>query len=732
MAEKNSVKTSEIDRSDEIDLGRLLGTLLDNRWLIIGVTALFNIVGIAYAMLTTPIYKADALIQVEQSGGESLLKDLSSMLPDAKPQSAAEIELIKSRMVIGKTIDDLGLNIDVRQKYFPIFGKGIARLMNAEPGKIAVSRLDVPDSWQDEPLTLKVIDKENYTLTGADILSFSGKVGQIENHNGIELLVSDIQAQNDTVFLLRKLNSLTTIKDLLDGFSVGDKGKDTGVLGLSLEGTDPALTSKILNSITQNYLQQNVERKSEEAGRSLQFLKEQLPNVRGALNDAENKLNTFRQQNDSVDLSLEAKAVLDTMVSVESQLNELTFKEAEISKLYTREHPAYRALIEKRKTLQQERDKLNKRVGAMPKTQQEILRLTRDVQAGQEVYMQLLNKQQELSINKASTVGNVRIIDKAVVQPKPVKPNKPLIVLLAMLVGGIVSTAFVIIKTLLHKGIESPEQLEEIGINVYASVPLSEWQQKKDNALLAKGKKSNTRATELLAIGNPADLAIEAIRSLRTSLHFAMMEAKNNVLMISGATPSIGKTFVSANLGAVIAQAGQRVLIVDCDMRKGYAHELMGAQSSNGLSDILSGQLNIKDAVRKSHVNNMDFIPRGQIPPNPSELLMHNRFADFIKWTAENYDLVLLDTPPILAVTDAAIISRHVGTSLLVARFEMNTVKEIEVSVRCFEQNGTEIKGVILNAIVKRAASYYGYGNYHYYTYEYKSDKSSSHNLGIK
>ncbi|WP_420065392.1 tyrosine-protein kinase Wzc [Pectobacterium colocasium] len=724
MTEKNSVKVSET-HSDEIDLGRLLGTLLDNCWLIIGVTAVFTVLGIMYAMLATPIYKADALIQVEQSGGDSLLKDFSSMLPDAKPQSAAEIELIKSRMVIGKTINDLSLDIAVQQKYFPIVGKGMARLMDDSPAQIAVSRLDVPASWQDQSLTLEVIDKENYTLTGGDTVSFSGKVGQLESHNGITLLVSDIVAENGTVFRIKKLNPVTALNALLDNFTVADKGKDTGVLGLSLEGEDPALTTKILNSISQNYLQQNVERKSEEAGKSLEFLKEQLPNVRGQLNDAENKLNSFRQQNDSVDLSLEAKAVLDTMVSVESQLNELTFKEAEISKLYTREHPAYRALLEKRKTLQQERDKLNKRVGAMPKTQQEILRLTRDVQAGQEVYMQLLNKQQELSINKASTVGNVRIIDNAVVQPNPVKPKKALIVLLAMILGGMASTAFVVLKTLLHKGIESPEQLEELGINVYASVPLSEWQQKKDKALLAKGKKSNTRANELLAVGNPTDLAIEAIRSLRTSLHFAMMEAKNNVLMISGASPSIGKTFVSANLGAVIAQSGQRVLIVDCDMRKGYAHELMGTDGKNGLSDILSGQCDVTKSVRKTAVENMDFIPRGQVPPNPSELLMHSHFAEFIKWAGEHYDLVLLDTPPILAVTDAAIISRHAGTSLLVARFEMNTLKEIEVSIRRFEQNGAEIKGVILNAIVKRAASYYGYGNYNYYTYDYKSEKNS-------
>ncbi|MCL6331916.1 tyrosine-protein kinase Wzc [Pectobacterium carotovorum subsp. carotovorum] len=721
MTEKTSVKVSET-HSDEIDLGRLLGTLLDNRWLIIGVTAVFTVLGIMYAMLATPVYKADALIQVEQSSGNSLLNDISSMLPDSKPKSDAEIELIKSRMVIGKTVNDLALDIDVQQKYFPVVGKGLARLTNEEAAKIVVSRLDVPESWQDQIFTLKIIDGTQYSVEAGDVLTFTGTVGRLETHNSITLLISDIAAKPGTVFNIKKLNQLTAVNSVLDNLVVADKGKDTGVLELSLEGEDSVLTNKTLSSISQNYLQQNVERKSEEAGKSLEFLKEQLPNIRTSLNEAENKLNQFRQQNESVDLSLEAKAVLDTTVAVEAQLNELTFKEAEISKLYTREHPAYRALMEKRKTLEQERDKLNKRVGAMPKTQQEILRLTRDVQAGQEVYMQLLNKQQELSINKASTVGNVRIVDNAVIQPKPVKPRKTLIVLIAMILGGLISTAFVILKTLLHKGIESPEQLEELGINVYASVPLSEWQQKKDRALLSsKSKKGNTRATDLLAVGNPTDLAIEAIRSLRTSLHFAMMEAKNNVLMISGASPAIGKTFVSANLGAVIAQSGQRVLIVDCDMRKGYAHELMGTHGTDGLSDILSVQCSTEKSIRKTGVENMDFIPRGQVPPNPSELLMHNRFAEFVKWAGEHYDLVLLDTPPILAVTDAAIISRHAGTSLLVARFEMNTLKEIEVAIRRFEQNGTEIKGVILNAVMKRAASYYGYGNYDYYTYEYKS-----------
>ncbi|MFP7607443.1 tyrosine-protein kinase Wzc [Serratia quinivorans] len=720
MTETTKMNTATGSSNDEIDLGRLFGTLLDHRWLIIGVTALFAVVGIVYSLFATPIYQSDALVQVEQNVGNSLLNNLSDMMPSSQPGSSTEIELIQSRMVTGKTIDDLNLDTVVEQKYFPVFGRGWARLKGEVPGDIALSRLIVPESWESIPLDLTVIDDKTYSLSNDGTEILKGKVGELASGSGVSLLISDLVAKPGTEFLIVKQPKLVTINNLLESLSVQDKGKDTGVLALSLIGDNPTMVRKTLDSITRNYLLQNVERKSEEAAKSLNFLKEQLPEVRGALDTAEDKLNRFRQQNDSVDLSLEAKSVLDTIVSVESQLNELTFREAEISKLYTREHPAYRALMEKRATLEQEKSKLNKRVSGMPKTQQEIIRLTRDVDAGKEIYMQLLNKQQELSITKASTVGNVRIVDPAVTQPNPVKPRKTLIVLLATFLGGMLSVAIVLLKTMLHKGIETPEQLEQDGINVYASIPLSEWQQKKDReTLLSSKRKSNTRSNSLLAVGNPADLAIEAIRSLRTSLHFAMLESKNNVLMISGASPNIGKTFVSINLAAVIAQAGQRVLVIDADMRKGYSHTLLGVGWQNGLSDILSQQTTFENSIRKTEIEGMDFIPRGQVPPNPSELLMRVRLKELIDWASENYDIVLVDTPPILAVTDAAIIGHHVGTALMIARFSMNTVKEIEVSVRRFEQNGIDIKGVILNAVERRASSYYG--GYGYYQYEYRS-----------
>lgn len=701
----NKNVTSE---SDEIDIGRLIGELIDHRKLIISITALFTLAAILYAVLSTPVYQANALIQVEQKQGNAILNSLSQVLPDAQPQSAPEIALLQSRMILGKTVDDLNLQIQAREKHLPLIGRGLARLSKDKEGEISISSLYLPPDGSDVPeIELVVKDNNHYTInTGSD--SFTGTVGELFEKNKIKIKVDKIDAEPGTTFRVRYLTKLKAITDLQDRFSVSDQGKDTGMLNLSLTGEDPDLIAKILDDISNNYLAQNIARQAAQDAKSLEFLNKQLPQVRTDLDSAEGKLNEYRKQKDSVDLSLEAKSVLDQIVNVDNQLNELTFRESEISQLYTKEHPTYKALMEKQKTLQEEKGRLNKKISSMPATQQEVLRLSRDVESGRAVYMQLLNRQQELNIAKSSAIGNVRIIDEAVTQPIPVKPKKVLTVLIGFILGAIISIGAVLIQIFLRRGIESPEQLEELGINVYATIPVSEYLSKKR----VKGiKQSKLDGSEVfLILENPADIAIEALRGLRTSLHFAMMEARNNVLMISGASPNTGKTFISTNLAAIIAQTGKSVLFIDTDMRKGYVHKLFNSSNENGLSDVLVGKTSPSDAVRKLTDAGFDFIARGMVPPNPAELLMHHRFDSLIKWASANYDLVIIDTPPILAVTDAAIIGNYAGTTLLVARFEENTAKEIEVSIKRFENSGVTVKGCILNGAMKKASNYYGYG----------------------
>lgn len=711
-------KSSSKDE-DELDLGRLIGEIIDHRKLIVSITAFFTLLALVYVVFSTPIYQADALIQVEQKQGNAILNNLSQMLPDSQPQSAPEIALIQSRMILGKTVDDLNLQTIIKKSYFPIFGRGFARLLGENEGSLSISRLYVHNVGNDSvKLKLTVRDGKHYEIDFNN-KKINGYVGQLYENDDFSIKVDKMDAKPGSEYNIYYESRLKAISDLQNTLSVADQGKDTGMLTISLTGEDPSIIERIVESISDNYLAQNIARQAAQDAKSLEFLNKQLPQVRSDLDIAEDKLNQYRRKNDSVDLSLEAKSVLDQIVNVDNQLNELTFRESEISQLYTKEHPTYKALMEKRKTLQEEKAKLNKKVSTMPETQQEILRLSRDVESGRAVYMQLLNRQQELSIAKSSAIGNVRIIDNAVTQPKPVKPKKVLIVLLGFVFGGVISICIVLLRVFLRRGIESPEQLEELGINVYASVPVAEIISKTASKKGTFTKKQNDFDKGLLALVNPTDLAIEAIRGLRTSLHFAMMESRNNILMISGASPNAGKTFISSNLAAVISQSGKKVLFIDTDMRKGYAHKLFNVQPENGLSDYLSKRIELEKVIKQTSIAGLEFISRGMIPPNPAELLMHQRMGEFLNWANIHYDMVILDTPPILAVTDAAVIGNYAGTTLLVARFELNTTKEMTIAFKRFDQSGINVKGCILNGIVKKASSYYGYG-YHHYGYSYK------------
>ncbi|NIY47745.1 tyrosine-protein kinase [Cedecea colo] len=706
----------------ELDLGRLLGNLIDHRKLILGVTALFTGAALIYALFTTPVYQADALVQVEQKQGNALLSSLSQIMPTTSLESAPEIQLLQSRMILGKTIDDLGLRNVTEPEYFPLLGRGWARLKGQARPTLAVSLLNIPRRVGEDPvLTLTVGENGQYQIEG-EALTAEGRVGETLEKNGIVLKVSDIAAAPGTRFKLKKLTELEAINDLQTRFSVTEKGKDSGMLALAMTGDEPEEIARVLTSIADNYLQQNIARQAAQDSKSLEFLNRQLPQVRSELDQAEDKLNVYRKQRNSVDLNLEAKAVLDQIVNADNQLNELTFREAEISQLYKKDHPTYRALIEKRQTLEQEKSRLNKRVSSMPTTQQEVLRLSRDVESGRVVYLQLLNRQQELGIAQSSAIGNVRIIDPAVTQPKPIKPKKALIVALGLFLGLFAAVGLVLMRTILRKGIESPEQLEEQGINVYATVPMSEWLVKKTylrgKKLFSSQLRHKTKDVPFLAVDNPIDLAVEAIRGLRTSLHFAMMESSNNILMISGATPDSGKTFISSMLAAIVRQGDQKVLFIDADMRRGYVHDLFNISNNDGLSSVLSGKKIVTEVIQTYKKAGLDVITRGQVPPNPAELLMHDRFRQLMEWASEHYDMVIIDTPPILAVTDAAVIGRSAGTSLVVARFGMNSVKEMTVCVQRLELAGVNIKGAILNGVIKRASSYYGYG-YHHYGYSY-------------
>jgi tyrosine-protein kinase Etk/Wzc len=724
--------TTKIDQAhddDTIDLNALFGTLLDHKWIIIAITAAFFIAGALYTLLATPIYQATAVVQVEQKT-PSLpgLSDLSQSLGATASQAVTEIALMTSRLVVGQAVDDLRLNVQATPRRFPLIGDYLSR--GRKPGSpgpprfgfsrygwggevVDVFRFDVPDYPNGGKFELRAEPNGGFSLyddSGKRLLG--GKVGEQVHAGTATVQLRQLAANPGTRFDVVMQPPLTTINHLQSDVVALEQGNESGIIGLSYNNADPVLAQKVLAHITDAYVRQNVERNSAEAASQLQFVKEQLPKVRQELDKAQAAMNAFQMQSHSVDLSMQTKGLLDQIVGVENSIQQLHLQEADIDRRFTHDHPAYKALQQQMGQLQAQKDKMQKEVGNLPDTQQQILKLNRDVQVSSNTYTSLLNQAQQLDIARAGTVGNVRVVDPSVVDvTQPAQPRKALIVVIATVLGGFLALAFVFLKQILNRGIEDPALIEELDLPVYASIPLSSGASPRTT----RTRHEHGRRRRLLALADPADLAVEAIRSLRTSLHFARLEAKNNILMITGASPFAGKTFVSGNLAVVIAQAGQRVLLIDGDMRRGTLHHVLGIRPERGLSDILVGGATVAEARIPGPVDNIHFISRGRVPPNPSELLMHQNFARFIDEVGPAYDLVIIDTPPILAVTDAAVIGHHAGTSLLVARFGLNKQRELALAKQRFEHNGVELKGAIFNAVERRTS---GYSTYAYYKYK--------------
>ncbi|QLJ07993.1 polysaccharide biosynthesis tyrosine autokinase [Pseudoalteromonas sp. JSTW] len=741
LAANKQNRTQQEQASQEIDLMALLGALIDRKYFIAAITAAFMAVGVFYAVFSTPVYQATAMIQVED-GGASVpgFDDMAGMF-ESTSAAVTEIELLKSRSVIGEAVDTLKLDIIAEPKLFPVIGNRAFRKFTpvengdlAEPSfgassyawggeSINVFRFDVPRSAIGTGFTLVAGEgtgnnKQFTLLNGDGDVILKGKVGEELTNGKFNVTIRSLIARPGTKFTLLRQDRLNTILDLQAAIGASEKGKDSGIINLSLQSENAGYAEKVLDKVAAIYVRRNVERNSAEAQKSLEFLEVQLPEVKKQLEYAEQRFNDYQIKRQSINITLETQGVLEQVVELETKLQELELKRLELSRKFKDSHPTYQGVLEQIEAVEKQKQNLVGEVGNLPETQQELLRLKRDVEVSNQIYTLLLSKTQELDIVRAGTVGNVRIIDYAEVNTsKPVKPKKALIVVMATMLGGMLSVAIVLIQKAIHKGVEDPNEIEALGLPVYASVPYSDYQDKLTG--FSKAKKGRNKPKTILAVDNPADLSIEALRSLRTSLHFAMMESKNNLIAISGPSPGVGKSFISVNLATVLAQSGKKVLIIDADMRKGYLQTQFGMQWDDGLSDYLSGRLNLEQVTKHSQVQDLDVITRGQIPPNPSELLMHSNFSKLVEEIKSKYDIVIIDTPPILAVTDPAIVSAHTGTTLLVARFGQNHAREIDLTRNRFEQNGIDVKGVVFNGVLRKASNAYGY--YGYYNYEYKS-----------
>lgn len=719
---------------DTIDLKELFFSLIA-QWKLIALCVILSIVAaLLYLRVTPDTYRVDALVQVEESKGTSaaLLGDLSNMIEQKQP-AQAEIEILKSRLVLGDVIDRLNLDIQVAGTENSLFD----RLLNPHDYRTEYStrsvlfrdgdqafdirQFDIPQAYYDKTLELQ-FKEQQFSLTDPRTgkVVFSGLLNrnnQATHANGTWKVTIFSQDQFQDRYLISKQSLPAAANRLLANYSVAEKGKMTGILGLNYEGQDKAHITQVLNAILQAYSQQNVERRSAETAQTLKFLEDQLPELRQQLDVAEREFNQFRQQSNTVDVTKESELYLTQSIALETQKAQLEQSVAEASAKYTSEHPVMQQMEAQLAAINSRIAELNGTLKQLPDLQRRYLQLYREVEVKQQLYTALLNSYQQLRIAKAGEIGNVRIVDTAVEPLKPIAPKKLQILILSIFLGGFLGTLIALLRNMMRSGIKDAAQIEnELDIPVYATVPRSAVQESRVKLLKKK------KTIPILAVKDSDDIAVESIRSIRTTIHFSLTEAKNNIIAISGPAPEVGKSFIAANLGAILAQGGKKVLVMDGDMRRGYLHKYFNQDIAPGLSELLLGTHTLEQVIKADSYEGLYFISRGKNPSNPAELLGSQKFQVLLSELSAQFDHILIDTPPALAVTDGVIIAQSAGVNLLVVRHAKTQMKELELTISRFEQAKVKVNGVILND-VQRGSGGYGYGYGYNYNYHYKARK---------
>lgn len=733
------------------------------RWKVaLSVLILVSLGVTLYTLKLKPVYEAYTTLLAEGSGKVSLGIGLPTELStNSGPPIETRVEIIKSRSIAEQVAKRLQLNWQVSEK-----SKGLD--FNIE----ALSETANRSGYMVE-------------LTGPNSFVVKNPAGRRvgEGHGGvqmkgegIDLFLSNLHGARGDSFKLAPV----PLDGVVSGLMAGIKGKEiatTGIMKLSYADTDPVRARLIVNTFAQVYLENTLDSKSREASKTLEFLEQQLAKVEEELDTSEKNLQSYKTSAGIFTLDVEAEQIVNRLSTIDRHKSELDMKkkqvefnisslkdairkgksyvptdeagaaladriddlEANKKKLlaeFTDSHPSVRALqqqiddTQKRyldfydssiRNLASQEGAVSKRqslyegeLKGLPLRERELIQLMRINKVNETIYTFLLQRAEEARMNKAATVSNVSVVDPAVTPKAPIKPNKRKNVMLGFLLGIMLAIGSALFVEYLDDTIKDSEEAKRaVGLPLLAVIPyISRRKTGKDGALLI---------TRL----DPKSPVAEAFRSLRTSLHFSAINRDKKVLLLTSTFPGEGKSTVSANLANTLSQTGARVLIIDCDLRRSTLHEKFGHSKTPGLAELLTGDSTFAIARHNLGIQGLDLISAGTTPPNPAELLGSEAMRRFLETHRDSYDHIIIDAPPVLAVTDAPVLTAMSDMVLVVMESGRVPLKAAQRMREMLATVKAPVTGLVINDKAGHGKSYGYYGESNGYYEDNDMDKSS-------
>ncbi|MDQ6961729.1 MAG: polysaccharide biosynthesis tyrosine autokinase [Mariprofundaceae bacterium] len=730
------------DVDNDANINLWLAIINEAKWRILTVALLGAIASAFLHYISMPKFEIKAMMYASnQSSTIPGLEGIPGLGMDSSP-ALTEAQILLTKQTIGEVVETLKLSYYTKPHYLPLIGEGFARHFKGIEEKLAdplfwfdsfswggerihLESFDVSNKWINVSLSLLVLGQGRYRLLDEyNNILLEGQKGELSSKNGITLLVSDLHARIGTSFDIKYLSELTAIEEWRPMFVASEDVRGSNVLHIRCVTNTPEKAVLILNQLLHQHIQNNIEFSSAQSEKGVQFIMLQLPELRKKLKTAQYELNEYLRIHKMVNISFESTSLLNKIVEQETKISDLEIIRLDLLHAFTSENNKIRVLDGKLKHMRHEKDKMQQEVKNMPKKTQEVEALERNVQIASDLYIALLNRMQELRIAKASDAGNLRIVDKARIPEKTISLSMPIMIILGTIAGFLIGLTGVLWRRLINDNIDNADDIEKLGLTVLANIPHSREQKKTATNLTLK---PNADIKErFLSLGKNNDLTVESLRSLRTSLHFSLSKHSTTKkrMMISGSRPESGKSFISINLAQLFHQSGQKVLIIDADIRRGYLNKYYNISNTPGLADALSGAVEIQEAIHYPTEDLADILTTGTRVANPSELFMQPKFSELLDKLSQTYDLIIIDTPPVLAVTDALIIGNLVDESIVVLRSGDQNSREVQQMIQRFSHSNISLLGAVFNDIPANAmagSGTHGYGYHYQYQYAVSS-----------